>query len=90
VIVFVVTNQPFSTEARPVSQEEAAAWVGGGLDRLPQSIAMTPLRDAHVGSALVYQFRKVGQAGAAKANPDGAEPAAKQLERSGVLAALSQ
>jgi hypothetical protein len=90
VIVFIVNDQPFSTEARAVSQEEAAAWVGGGVDRLPESIATTPLKDGHVGSALIYQFRRIGQGRASVANPDGAEPAPQQLERSGILTALRQ
>ncbi len=89
-IVFVVNDQPFSTAARPVTREEAGAWLSGGLNRLPNSIAAQPLNDAHIGTALIYQFRKVGYTRAAVANPDGAVPAVQHLERSGILAALGE
>ena len=88
VIVFVVNDQPFATAARAASQDEALAWLRGGLNRLPDSIATAPLKNVHMGTALIYQFRKVGQARAAVANPDGAEPAVRHLERSGILTAL--
>jgi hypothetical protein len=88
VIVFVVNDQPFSTTGRTASQADALAWLQGGLNRLPPSIAKTPLNDAHDGTALIYQFRKVGQSGAVLANPDGAAPAVQHLERSGILDAL--
>jgi hypothetical protein len=88
VIVFVVNDQPFTTSARNVTQAEAGAWLQGGMNRLPDLIAAVPLDDGYVGTALIYQFRRVGQAGAAAANPDGAEPAIRHLERSGILAAL--
>ena len=90
VIVFVVNDQPFTTTARAVSQEEARAWLRGGLNALPESIASVPLKNAHAGTALIYQFRKVGQARPAVADPDGAQPAVQQLERSGILTALRQ
>ncbi len=90
VIVFVVNDQPFSTSGRTASQADALAWVRGGLNRLPPSIAKAPLNGAHDGTALIYQFRKVGQSGAVLANPDGAAPAVQHLERSGVLAALNE
>ena len=90
VIVFVVNDQPFSATGAAVSQSEALAWLQGGLNRLPESIATVPLKNAHTGTALIYQFRKVGQTRAAVANPDGAEPAMRHLERSGILTALRQ
>jgi hypothetical protein len=89
VIVFVVNDQPFSGTDQTASQADALAWVLGGVNRLPPSIAMTSLTGDHNGTALIYQFRQVGQSGAVLANPDGAAPAAQHLERSGILIALS-
>lgn len=90
VIVFVVSDRPFATAPDAPSQNEALGWIGGGLDRLPTPLAELRLRDSHACTALVYQFRKVGHAGVALANPDGATAAELQLQRSGILAALGR
>lgn len=90
VIVFVVNDQPFAASGEPVSGEEALAWVGAGLNRLPESIAARPFGERHAGTAMIYQFQKTGHEQEPRANPDGAESAARQLERSGILAALGQ
>jgi hypothetical protein len=90
VIVFVVNDQPFAASGEPVSGDEALAWVGAGLNRLPDSIAARPFGERHAGTAMIYQFRKAGHEQEPIANPDGAETAARQLERSGILAALGQ
>jgi hypothetical protein len=90
VIVFVVTDRPFAASGEAASQSEALAWLRNGLNALPSAIASLPLGDRYDGTALVYQYRKVGQQRDAIANPDGAAPAVRQLERSGILSALGR
>ena len=89
VIVFVVNDRPFSASGEAVSSEEADAWLHGGLNLLPASIADLRFDQSHEVTALIYQYRKVGHQGRPVANPDGAAAAASQLERSGILAALA-
>jgi hypothetical protein len=90
VLVFVVTDRPFSASGAAASQSEALAWLRNGFNALPRSIADVPLDRSHAGTALIYQYRKVGQQREAIANPDGAAPARRQLERSGILSALER
>ena len=88
VIVFIVTNRAFATSGRPATNEQAEAWLSGGLDRLPRSIQALPF-DADVeASALVYQFRKSGHGDPAVALASSTTSAATQLDRSGIVAAL--
>jgi hypothetical protein len=90
VIVFIVNDQPFAASGETVSGDEALAWVGAGLNRLPDSIAAAPFAEQHVGTAMIYQFQKAGHEQEPIPNPEGAAAAARQLERSGILAALGQ
>lgn len=88
VIVFIVTNQPFGTSARPATNAQAEAWLSGGLDRLPRALQALPF-DADVeASALVYQFHKSGHGDPPIALESSAASAATQLDRSGIFAAL--
>jgi len=90
VIVFIVNDQAFAASGETVSGEEAPAWVGAGLNRLPDSIADRPFTERHAGTAMIYQFHRVGHEQDPIANPDGAATAVRQLERSGILTALGQ
>lgn len=90
VIVFIVTNQSFGTTQQAATRGQVESWVGGGMDRLPTQLAARPFTPDMSGSALVYQFRKVGQDDPPTANPPDAAPAAQQLQRSGITAALKQ
>ena len=85
---FIVTNQAFGTSSRAATNEQAEAWLSGGLDRLPRSIQALPF-DADVeASALVYQFRKSGHGDPPVALASSNASAATQLDRSGIVAAL--
>lgn len=90
VIVFVVTDQAYATTRQAATRGDADAWLSGGSDHLPESLAHLPFTERMAGSALVYQFRKVGQDDPPTANPPDAAPAAQQLQRSGITAALKQ
>lgn len=88
VIVFVVTDQAFAASSDETTEAQAMDWLGGGMDRLPPTLAIRPFSASTAGSALVYQFRKAGLADAPIANPDGAPSASIQLDASGITAAL--
>jgi len=88
VIVFIVTDQAFATSARIATNAQAEAWLAGGLDRLPRALQAIAF-DADFGaSALVYQFRKTAHADPPVALDNSAASAARQLDRSGISAAL--
>jgi hypothetical protein len=89
VIVFVVNDRAFAASEETVTREMAQAWLAGGLNRLPASIAQASFGHGHAITALVYQFHKVGQQREPIPNPDGAAAAEQQLDRSGILAALA-
>lgn len=56
IIVFIVTQHPFSQATAAVSREEAMAWLPNGLNKLPTSIAQEPYSAAYTCTALVYEF----------------------------------
>lgn len=88
VIVFVVTDRAIVTGAEGASEDEITDWLGEGMNRLPADIANAPFTAAHAASALIYQIRKT-DVGTPEINPEGAPPARTQLERAGIVAALS-
>jgi hypothetical protein len=90
VIVFVVNDRPFASSGEEATREEALRWLSGGLDRLPAEIGDAAFGDDHAGTALIYQFQKLGHEREPIANPDGAAPAAVQLARSRILDALAE
>jgi hypothetical protein len=56
VIVFAVTPQPFVQDEEGVAREEAMAWLGAGLNALPESIAALAADSRLRVTALVYEF----------------------------------
>ncbi len=89
VIVFVVTPHPFSQTDVEVTRDEAGAWVSGGMNTLPEEIGNLKYTDAYECTALVYQFRWVGNG-----KPEFVKPtsigAKTHLEKAGFLAALGR
>lgn len=58
VIVFIVTDVPFTEASRRVSETEAAGWLEGGLNQLPPEIAGLLYHSGVVSTALIYEFHK--------------------------------
>ena len=88
VIVFVVSNRTVATTGTPATNAQAQAWVGGGADHLPSAVRRQALdADTHA-SALIYQFRKRGASDPPVTLQSSDAPAARQLERTGISAAL--
>lgn len=89
VIVFIVTPHPFKQKNVKVNSEDAGAWVSGGLNALPEEIGNHDYTGAFQCTALVYQFRRVGNG-----QPQFVEPSVitgkTHLEKAGLLAALAQ
>jgi hypothetical protein len=86
VIVFAVTDRAFGQSAR-VGAREASAWVGSGANVLPDEIGDLTFTPRHQCSALVYEFRSLGQGEAEFVDPSEIT-ARTHLQRTGFLAAL--
>jgi hypothetical protein len=57
-IVFIVSPQPFAPTGKPVTSDEALAWVEQGANVLPSSIGKQRYSDNHACTALIYEFEK--------------------------------
>jgi hypothetical protein len=56
IFVFVVTNVAYNQSATRVNKQDAVAWLGQGLNRLPVKVAKTALDDDHYLDVLIYEF----------------------------------
>jgi hypothetical protein len=56
IIVFIVSDQPFSAADKTVSAKEAGEWVQKGAFQLPQTIREINYTPKHFCEALVYEF----------------------------------
>lgn len=55
-LVFIATSQPFGGGTQRVSKAQASAWLSQGFNKLPQSLAKTPLTPEYSVTVLVYEF----------------------------------
>jgi hypothetical protein len=89
VIVFVVTNHPFSQTEEKVDREEAGKWTSHGMNKLPKEIGDREYSDDYACTALIYEFRLSGNG-----KTDFVEPSQMtgrtHLEKAGILAALAR
>lgn len=90
VIVFIVTDQPWSRTGEQPTGEEAERWLAEGFNWLPRSIGDLPYGPEYKTTALVYEFKKVSQY--AEANfPDVSSISAEDhLEKAGIARPLGQ
>lgn len=56
IIVFIVTDQPFSAADKTVTPDEASKWVQKGAFNLPQVIREVDYTLEHFCEALIYEF----------------------------------
>lgn len=61
VIVFIVTNQPWSRTGETLTGEIAEQWLAEGFNWLPDSIGKLIYGHDYRTTALVYEFKKVSQ-----------------------------
>ena len=61
VIVFIVTNQPWSRPGEKPTGREAERWLAKGFNWLPQSIGKLTYEPDYRTTALVYEFQKVSR-----------------------------
>ncbi len=54
--VFIVTTNAFNQQGKNVTKNEASAWYGRGINRLPRTVANMPYTEGVTVTALVYEF----------------------------------
>jgi hypothetical protein len=87
--VFIVTDKPFVASEAPPTVEIANRLLAGGLGYLPPNYAGRQFTASHRVEALIYEFRKQGDAAAEVARP-ARWNAHTHLLRLGLLHVLSQ
>jgi hypothetical protein len=59
VIAFIISPEPFRASGKPVSAEEANAWLEGGVNILPRGIGdLEYILPDYACTALIYEFEK--------------------------------
>ena len=90
VIVFVVTDTPFSRSEQAPTEKEAQQWLRAGLNQLPKTIGALPYGDGYRSTALIYEFRKPSKKGPATFVPKSSESGRIHLEKAGIWDALTR
>jgi hypothetical protein len=89
VIVFIVTDQPWSRSGDKPTGEEAQRWLAKGFNRLPASIGELPYGKDFRTTALVYEFKKRSESADASLVEDSETGAAEHLRKAGISDPLS-
>src|SRR5262249_42008615 len=58
VIVFIVTNVPFTQSDKKIGEEEAKAWTTRGANSLPENIKRQVFQSDFSCATLIYEFKK--------------------------------
>jgi hypothetical protein len=89
VIVFVVTDTPFSQRETPPTESEARRWLDAGLNKLPASFSEVIYGEDYRTTALIYQFKKLSNQPATLVLPSLASARA-HLERAQIWPVLTR
>jgi hypothetical protein len=88
-IVFVVTDQPFTTDAsKTIVAEEATRLLRSGANRLPDAYRSRDFSPSHAITALIYEFRKDPGDRDVRTLDPGRFDGREHLQRAGILSAL--
>ncbi len=90
VIVFLVTDTPFSRVDKKPTAQEAQRWLDVGLNQLPKAIGMLPYAQDYRTTALVYEFKKLSKKDSAIFVPKSAESGRTHLEKARIWDALTR
>jgi hypothetical protein len=90
VIVFIVTNQPWSRTGTQPTGVEADRWLAEGFTWLPESIGKLPYGPDYRTTALVYEFRKASKDATATLLEPSLTSADDHLKKAGISEWLSR
>jgi hypothetical protein len=89
IVVLIITPHPFYQSEDTIGRDEAMKWLKGGLNRLPDSIAVQEYTKSFTTTALIYEFIKPESGDAVLSQPsklDGRE----HVEKSGLIKNLAK
>lgn len=89
VIVFIVTDQPWSRTGKRPTGEEAERWLPEGFNWLPRSIGELTYGPDYRTTALVYEFKKISRDTAATFLERSPTSADDHLKKAGITDPLS-
>lgn len=58
IIVFIVTNKPFTSSGKKINNSTASNWLNSGLNVLPEKIKRKKFSSDYNCTALIYEFKK--------------------------------
>ena len=88
VIVFIVTDAPFTPNNKPPTEKESEEWIHDGSVALPQAIAKRVYSENFYTTALIYEFERLsGDTDAALKIPSDLL-GKDHLQKAGILTAL--
>ena len=88
VIVFILTDIPFTQTEASVSENEAVKWLSGGMNVLPPQVEAISYSKRYDVTVLIYEFEKTEDK-SPQCNHPSRLGAHEHLEKSGLWAALS-
>jgi len=89
IIVFAVTNKPFTSSGKKIGRDDASAWFHHGFNVLPEEIAMMRFRKNYACTALIYEYKKPESDEAILDIPS-IITAGEHMERSKIIQALKR
>jgi hypothetical protein len=90
VIVFIVTDMPFSASSAAPTEKESEEWIHDGSVALPQTIAKRMYSENYYTTALIYEFERLsGDTGAVLKVPSDLL-GKDHLQKAGILTALME
>ena len=89
IIVFTVTNVPFTSSGKNISRTDAIGWLDSGFNVLPEEIKRMNFTTTYECTALIYEFVKPESGDAYLRNP-GSLTAADHLKKSKIIDALKK
>ena len=90
VIVFIVTDTPFSRVDKKPTAEEAQRWLDVGLNQLPKSMGELTYGEDYRTTSLVYEFKKLSKNAPATFVPKSLESGKTHLEKARIWDALTR
>jgi hypothetical protein len=90
VIVFIITDAPWSQVGEKPTAEQAQQWLNAGVNQLPESIGLLIFGQNYTTTALIYEFKKYSEKDPATFVPNSGESGKSHLEKAGIWDPLTR
>ncbi|WP_149304896.1 carboxypeptidase-like regulatory domain-containing protein [Pareuzebyella sediminis] len=89
-IVFIVTDKPFSANGKRVSRKTALAWIQEGVNSFPDRLRRVPFTKRHHVTALIYEYELPENALGASLLQPSRHSGLEHLKKSNLWSALAK